>query len=528
MECFITTKNLLLASCQNDIKPVLCTSLYDFYPLDILHAAMYDSRDSLPTKMASILRTKPVFAVVILIALILTLSISSSLFPTHQSYHPTSTRPSPTEVFLQSIESLTNYFIDYPLGDDDFGEMGRRVEMLGDLLRTSEVLAYSLTPQQKEFIVKQTEKIAVSLFPFIPQDGSLLSTGFQNFEPGSKGIVIPTGVTTFRYACHLIRCIRDVLHSNLPIQVIYAGDDDLPPAYRETLLSLGHQIETFDILTVVNDHNLAFSSNGWATKPFAILVSKFQHVLLLDADAVFLQDPETILDFHRGYRETGTLLFHDRLLWKGAFQERHEWWKEQMKHRQPSDTLLKSLVYMEDYAEEGDSGVVAIDKGRLPVVLGLLHICWQNTQSVREKWTYRLTYGDKESWWFGFELTGVPYSFEAHYGSIIGDVQMKGDVSQVCGFTIAHVDDKDKLLWYNGSLLKNKIMNVTEFDVPTHWMMDGVWEKGAFKRDMSCMSGAPLMTLDDAQIRILEESVRVAKEVDLELIQHFPGKWGLS
>ena len=172
-----------------------------------------------------------------------------------------------------------------------------------------------------------------------------------------------------------------------------------------------------------------------------------------------------------------------------------------MKHRQPSDSLLKSLVYTEDYAEEGDSSVVAIDKGLLSVILGLLHICWQNTQSVRDIWTYKLTYGDKESWWFGFELTGVPYSFEAHYGSLVGSVHRQGNVSKVCGFTIAHVDEKDKLLWYNGSLLKNKLVSMTEFDVPTHWMMDGVWEKGVLKKDMSCMSGAPLMSLDEAEIK---------------------------
>jgi alpha 1,3-mannosyltransferase len=489
-----------------------------------------DHRDFLriQSKVAPILRTKSVFSVVILIALILTFLVSSRLFPSHPFHYPTSTISNTTEVLLQNIESLTNYFIDYPLGDDDFGEMGRRVEILGDLLETSEVLASFLTPQQKEFISIQTEKIAISLFPFIPQDGSLLSTKFQDFEPGSKGIVIPTGIDTFRYACHLIRGIRDVLHSNLPIQVAYAGDNDLPLEYRETLVSLGDEIETLDVLTAFNAHNLEFSSNGWAIKPFAILASKFQHVLLLDADAVFLQPPEAIFDFHTGYRETGTLLFHDRLLWKGAFQSRHEWWKEQMKHRQPSDTLLKSLVYTEDYAEEGDSGVVAIDKGRLRVLLGLLHICWQNTKSVREKWTYILTYGDKESWWFGFELTGVPYSFEAHYASLVGAVQTKGDVIQVCGFTIAHVDAKDKLLWYNGSLLKNKMVSMEEFDVPTQWMMDGVWEKGATKAHMSCMSGAPLLRLDESEIKILEESVRVAKEVDRMLARDFPDKWELS
>ena len=42
---------------------------------------------------------------------------------------------------------------------------------------------------------------------------------------------------------------------------------------------------------------------------------------------------------------------------------------------------------MEGYAEEGDSGVVVADKSRLGVLIGLLHIAWQNTRDVREAYT---------------------------------------------------------------------------------------------------------------------------------------------
>jgi alpha 1,3-mannosyltransferase len=477
------------------------------------------------TKLGAVPRTKSVLALLSLVVVLVIASIWSSLFDSNRASHPSP----PTEHLLKAIETLSGYLIDYPLGDAHFGEMGRRVEILGDLMKTSQVLASHLTLEQKEVITTQTESLASSLFPFLPQNQSLLLPGPQSFSSNSRGIVIPSGITTFRYACHLICSIRDVLHSTLPIQVVYAGDNDLPLPFRQTLISLGHDIETLDILSVFNDTNLEFNRNSWAIKPFAILASKFQHVLLLDADAVFLQPPETILDSHPGYQETGILLFHDRLLWKGNFPDRHDWWRQQMKHRIPSDTLSKSLVYMEDYAEEGDSGVVAVDKGRLPVVLGLLHICWQNTRSVREKWTYRITYGDKESWWFGYELSGVPYSFESHYASILGStVNQKGNGSEVCGFTIAHVDGKDKLLWYNGSLLKNKMRNPMEFDVPTHWMMDGVWWKGSMKADMSCMSDAPLRMLDEGEMKVVEENVRVAKEVDKRLIREFPHRWGLE
>jgi len=46
-----------------------------------------------------------------------------------------------------------------------------------------------------------------------------------------------------------------------------------------------------------------------------------------------------------------------------------------MKHHTPSATLKESLVYSHGYTEEGDSGVVVLNIGGLPILLGLLHIC---------------------------------------------------------------------------------------------------------------------------------------------------------
>jgi alpha 1,3-mannosyltransferase len=72
----------------------------------------------------------------------------------------------------------------------------------------------------------------------------------------------------------------------------------------------------------------------------------------------------------------------------------------------------------------GDSAVVVWNKGKLPVFTGLLHICWQKTQVVREDITCKMMYGDRESWWFGLELCGVP-TFEKHYGAAIGEIITK-------------------------------------------------------------------------------------------------------
>ncbi|MCJ1481275.1 hypothetical protein MMC06_001432 [Schaereria dolodes] len=428
----------------------------------------------------------------------------------------------PSNVTAQLLKDVTNtsqHFVDHPLPSSAFAEMGKRVQMLRDWITIKSGVPQQEASRELDALSLGIEQAAISMFPFIknpsnPQYDNHLASLQARVVPGSRGVVIVTGIGTFRYACHLISSLRNVLHSTLPIQVAYAGDQDLPSEYRNIITSLGSDIKTFDVLTVVDDTTLQLSENGWAVKAFAALTSTFEQLLLMDADAVFIQKPEVIFDSHPGYIDTGALLFHDRLLWKGAFKERHEWWEKELKGHTPSATLNKSLVYNDGYAEEGDSGVVALDKGRLSVFLGLLHICWQNTFQVRKDFTYTMCYGDKESWWFGFELSDAEYAFEDHYGSILGWTKDVSGNTKVCGFTIAHVDKKSKLLWYNGSLLRNKAVNKQEFEVPSHWMMDATWEKGATKPDISCMRDGVVQTVTEQEQQTLSESVEAAKKVD--------------
>lgn len=424
------------------------------------------------------------------------------------------------ESTVEMTARLSDYFDAYRLNDAQFGEMGKRIQILKDWIQASEDLTFQ--PAQATALSDNIEKYALSLVPFIrnpaqPNARNPLQSLRRSFEPGTRGIVIPVGQKNFRFACHLIANLRQTLHSSLPIEVAYSGEDDLPRKYRDYFESMGADITTLDVTMAFEQETLKLAGGGWAIKPFALLATKFEQAILLDADAVFFQDPDFIFDNHPGYIETGTLLFHDRLLWQGAFKERHKWWETELAHTKLSDTILRSKVYMEGYAEEGDSGVVVVDKSRLSVFIGLLHICWQSTEAVREKHTYRMGHGEKESWWFGFELAATPYTMEPHYGAIVGQETISDGKIKVCGFTIAHVNQADKLLWYNGSLLKNKEVNQTDFDVPTRWMIDGEWEKGATKQDLSCMKDASMKSIDNHERKVLEASVALAKKVDEDI-----------
>jgi hypothetical protein len=404
-----------------------------------------------------------------------------------------------------------------------FWEVGQRSRELSKWLSKSEEIG--TTSSSGRELRDVVETTAQELFPFLknpprkPHSKTPLFDLRHSFDKGSRGIVIPVGggEQSVRFAGHLIVSLRKVLGSKLPIQIVYAGEDDLPKKDRSRISNLdgASDVEFLDIFTIFDDTTLKLKDGGWAIKAVALLGSRFEQAILLDADAVFLQQPEKLFE-QRAYTEKGALLFHDRLLWQHAFKQRHEWWKDQIK--EPTAEMNNSLVWTEDYAEECDSGVVVINKGRVSNLVGLLHVAWQNTHDVREEVTYRLGHGDKESWWLGLELGGSRYEFEKHYGSMLGwGKGQGGNVTEVCSFVIAHTDQKDKLLWYNGSLLKNKRVDPDGYEVPEYWMVDGKWHKGRTKDDMSCMTDSDVLELTDEEKRVLRESIEVAKEVDTAL-----------
>ena len=453
------------------------------------------------------------FALISVLALVIVIL----LFPilrVHEAYKAPKSGPVLAAQPITLVQDTLDYLIHFPLDPTEFGEMGQRVQLLTHRIEMLERGGDGFKPSQRRESLSKIDRAVVASFPFIRNSSSSSSeAGFQalrnTYIPGSKGVVISLGKKDFRYACHLIANIRTVLKSDLPIMVAFAGEDDLPVRYREILVSLGENIETLDLLKTVNDATLDLAHGTFGTKPLAMLVSRFEQVILLDADVVFVQKPEVLLE-GLGYQETGTYFFHDRLLNKGIFKERHDWWEKEMQYNKPSATLLKSLVYTERYSAEQDSGVVVLDKSRTPVLLALLHICWQNSSAGR-KFMQGKVFGDKETYWLGFELSGVPYHFEKHYGNGLGPMT---DSGTICGNAIAHTDEADRLFWFNGGLLANKYQDKKKYGDFSHWMLDGHWLPQTGGDGVSCEDQGDIMTVDEKDKKVLTQSIEEAKLTD--------------
>ncbi|KAL8704010.1 MAG: hypothetical protein Q9201_002815 [Fulgogasparrea decipioides] len=435
------------------------------------------------------------------------------------------------DALLSSIAKTSLYFVNGVLPPSEFNQMGARLQIISTWLEARETLHPKLSKRQIESLDSHIERAVMSLFPFIrnpaqPKNTQPFSTLRQTFKNDTKGIVLVANKINLRYVCHLIKNIRTVLNSTLPIQVAHAGDDGLGPSRRRFLTRLGSNITTIDITQMVDNKPLDLENGGPAIRSFAALASTFEQVILVGSTSVFLQRPETIFDTCSVYKSTGALLFHNHLYGKGDNRDSHDFWLKQLKNHDPSPSLKASRVYNEGYSEEADGGVIVLDKSRLSTLVGLLHVCWQNTKMVRKGCTYAFGQGDKNSWWLGFELSGSPYTWEKRYGGTIGSIEEQDQGmgngenkkaskhERVCGNTILHLDENDQPLWFSGTLLKDRKNTDKGFLEADKWMVDGVFQERGLERGMDCMWGDKVRELDAKGKEVIEESIRQAREVD--------------
>lgn len=120
------------------------------------------------------------------------------------------------------------------------------------------------------------------------------------------GIVICAGSGDKIFTIHLIRILRDVLHSKLPIEIAYGGDEDLSFVDRHDLMAVNHDIRLVNLVDHFDERVGSFRDGGYALKSFSILASRFRRVIMADADTIFLRAPDRIFMTEPGLVETGT------------------------------------------------------------------------------------------------------------------------------------------------------------------------------------------------------------------------------
>lgn len=195
------------------------------------------------------------------------------------------------------------------------------------------------------------------------------------------------GDDQFKHAATSVQAVREILKSDMPIEIFYIDEYDLSPEKRKYFESIDN-VKTIDISKRINNYYTRFG--GWAIKPYAMLASSFTEVILMDADVFLFKDPTSFFE-DEGYKATGALFFLDRTLFNQFYQGR-KWLKSFLPTH--SSYVQQSRWWKTTSTHEQESGIVVMNKKK--ALFGLLATCKMNDKKERDRVSYRHSHGDKE------------------------------------------------------------------------------------------------------------------------------------
>ena len=190
-----------------------------------------------------------------------------------------------------------------------------------------------------------------------------------------------------------------------------------------------------------------------------MLASSFENAMLIDSDVVFIQNPEKLFGSHL-FKNEGALFFHDRTLYSHGDMTK-KWFKDLLPTQSEYSKGFRvfhdksaQYVLLSNIVSEQESGVVVVNKKTNFV--GLLASCTLNVGNIRDL-TYEFVFGDKETFWLGFETVGESYKFNGFMPGTLGTPKMKDRKHELCGRQILHLDEQQVPMWINGGIAERKV-----------------------------------------------------------------------
>lgn len=212
--------------------------------------------------------------------------------------------------------------------------------------------------------------------------------GYPHARFAGRGIVICAGgASYFTNAYVLIHVLRNALGCRLPIEVWHLGPAEMSSRMQSMLHSL--DVRTVDA-TGERVANRSCIVDGWQLKAFALMWSRFEEVLLLDADQVPTRDPTEVFEW-REYRETGAVLWPDTV------------------NLVPENPIWEICGLPPRTTAAIESGQLLVHKVRhWPALQIALHL------NERADFYYRMIYGDKETYLIGLLVTASRFALIPH------------------------------------------------------------------------------------------------------------------
>ncbi len=204
---------------------------------------------------------------------------------------------------------------------------------------------------------------------------------------GNGIVVCAGGAVMLANAYVLVRALRDIHRSALPIEIWHLGPADMPEFLARIFVSMGCAVK--DALSVSQAKNPKIS-DGWQLKVFALRHSSFEQVILLDADQVPLRDPAVLFEWPE-YRDTGAVFWPDAI-------------------DVAADNPIWNMVGLENaQIRSWESGQMCINKK-----MHWRTLCLVLAINERAETFYRFVYGDKDTFLLAWKLTGSNFSLVPH------------------------------------------------------------------------------------------------------------------
>ena len=259
-----------------------------------------------------------------------------------------------------------------------------------------------------------------------------------------KGIVICVSELKnhHKLAICLIKNLR-YLNCNIPIEIFYSHGE----LSKNTIKSfhMEKNVKCIDISSIIPE----FDFKGYQIKPYSILLSSFEDVILLDADSIVFQNLSKLFS-DPNYIKYGNLF----------------WLDQQNKKIHSFDTqnfILNNIDTQFNYLnyKEQCSSLVVINKKKK--WFSLLGICGLN---YNHKNTYKYLFGDKDTFWLGCKLFNQKYYIKNEVGLLTYPKELKDIRTNYC---LKHGSQKitgegDKVFLDNN----NNILHLNQFKMDTY------------------------------------------------------------
>jgi alpha 1,2-mannosyltransferase len=290
----------------------------------------------------------------------------------------------------------------------------------------------------------------------------LAPVAFPSGRFRGKGIVMSAGGRgLFAQTYVLVRHLRETLNCTLPIEVFYAGAEELPHAAIDDMERRFDQVRLVDAATAPGARGVQL--RGYQMKGFAMYLTRFESALWLDGDNFPVRDPRELFEAEAFADPAAAVLWPDVCNMISVRPEAWVVFGEEPPPNHPVARRGKATTWVAGGCVEGlraevETGQILLHKKRAWPALRLLLLLSANYATFFQN---RLFHGDKQLFFWALQRSGVPFHVVRHQPYSVG-LSRAGTLESYVGNTLGqrHPDTGELFLLHR---------SFAKFDDPNLW-----------------------------------------------------------